>query len=262
MLDTILEKSTSAIIGAIISVIISNFDRLFKYYKRRVNWFRPEFDLKKGESFDIVTSSFVKNAKMPRGISEEYLREDENVIGDMKPVLIVLQGRNLRTYPYLPDGLPEIRRDESIISFGGEVGNSFTKLVLKKLSCPLRFKGYRIVDNNDNTKFTPKTDKNKRIILDYALIVKTPNPIRIEQNRMVYIFAGVHKPGTLGAAYCTQDRYAALINKAVRGMKAFAILVEIRVDYLGEENITDPIITPKSVVRVYDLPFQHLLSNY
>jgi hypothetical protein len=199
---------------------------------------------------------------LPKRISEEYIKEDENVIGDMKPVLTVLQGRNLRVHPYLPEALPEIRRDESIISFGGEVGNSFTKFVLKKLNSPLRFRGYSIVDNNDKTKFISKVDKQKRIIMDYALIVKTPNPIRIEQNRMVYIFAGIHKSGTLGAAYCTKDQYAALINNAVRGMKSFAVLVEIRIDYLGEENITDPIITPKSVVRVYDLPFQHLISSY
>lgn len=215
------------------------------------------------ESFDIVTSSLVKKIEVPKRISKDYLLEDQNIIEDMEPVLIVLQGKNLKVHPYLPQGLPEIRYDENIISFGGEVGNDFTRHVLNRLNCPLRFYrgGYKIVDNNDNTKFTPKTDKYKRIILDYALIVKAPNPFRIEQDRILYIFAGIHKPGTLGAAYCTQDRYAVLINNTVRGMKAFAVLVEIRVDYLGEESIADPIITPQSVIRIYDVSFQHLTAN-
>ena len=85
--------------------------------------------------------------------------------------------------------------------------------------------------------------------------------INRELNKVVYIFSGIHKPGTLGAACFTQPKYANMINEAVGKMKAFAVLAEIQADYLGSDR-SDPIVTPKSVVRVYDLPYKFYGVNF
>jgi len=259
MLDTIYKQIIATIITVIFSIITSNFDRLNKYYKKRVNWFRPEFDIKPAESFDIITSSLEKG--QPENASPEYIDDDETVIGDIEPVLIALRGRTINVQHYLPERFPKLRWDENIISFGGEVGNEFTKLILSRINCPLRYKRYKIVDSKDKTKYTPKWDKEGRIIIDYALIVKTPNPLSRELNKVVYIFSGIHKPGTLGAACFTQPKYAGMINEAVHGMKAFAVLAEIQADYLGSDRF-DPKVTPKSIVRVYDLPYKFYGANF
>lgn len=259
MFDTILDKSLAAIVAAVISIITSNIDRLLKYYKRRVNWFRPEFDIRADESFDIVTSSRKKGP--PKTASLQYIKADETVIGDIEPVLTALRGRTIQVQHYLPERFPRLRWDDHVIAFGGEVGNEFTSLILKRINCPLRFRGYKIVDINDKTKYTPKWDKEGRLIMDYALIVRTPNPLNRGLNKIVYIFSGIHKPGTLGAAWLTQSKYANMVNDRVTGMKAFVVLAEIQVDYMGSDR-QDPIVTPKSVVRVYDLPYQSYLSNY
>ncbi len=261
MFDTILDKSIAAIIAVIITAVTSNIDRLLKYYKRRSNWFRPEFDLKAGESFNVVTSSKdeADNERLSKSASARYIKEDKTIIGDFEPVLLVLRGRNLEVQHYLSDSLKSRRNEiKHVISFGGGVGNDFTSLVLMKLNCPLQFKEYSIVDLKDATRYVAKWDRYGRIVLDYSLIVRTPNPLCMpELDKTVYIFAGIHKPGTFGAACFTQDKYAGMINEVVSGMKAFAVLAELQVDYIGKKSF-DPIITPKSVVRVYDLPYQHL----
>jgi hypothetical protein len=197
----------------------------------------------------------------PENASPEYVEDDETIIGDIEPVLIALRGRTINVQHYLPERFPKTRWDENIICFGGEVGNEFTKLILKRINCPLRYRRYKIIDTRDKARYTPKWDKDGRIATDYALIVKTPNPFNRELNKVVYIFSGIHKPGTLGAACLTQPKYASMINEAVGNMKAFVVLVEIQADYLGSDR-SDPIVTPKSIVRVYDLPYQTYGVNF
>jgi len=259
MLDTIYKQVVAAIIAVIFSIISSNFDRLIKYYKKRVNWFRPEFDLKSGGSFDIITSSLSKGE--PRDASRHYILEDENVIGDFEPVLVTLQGRIINFQHYLPERFPNTRIKGDIMLFGGEASNKITKLILDRAKCPLRFKGYKIIDTNDKSKYIPKWDKDGRIIIDYALIVRTPNPYDRELKKIAYVFSGIHKPGTLGAAWLTHPQYAGMINKVISGMKAFVVLAEIQADYYGADRF-DPIVTPKSIVKVYDLPYMSYGANY
>lgn len=52
-----------------------------------------------------------------------------------------------------------------------------------------------------------------------------------------------------------------MINEAVSGMKAFVVLAEIQADYLGADRF-DPIVTPKAIVKVYDLPYKNYGINY
>lgn len=186
LLSTLISSIVYTIVTVIVSVAVSNFDRLFKYYKRRVNWFRPEFDLKPGESFDIITSSRKKG--IPKNASRWYVVEDETVIGDIEPVLIALRGRTFKVQHYLPERFPKWRWDENIISFGGEVGNELTGLMLNYTSCPLRFNGYEIIDRNDKIKYLSKWDKEGRIIIDYALIIRNPNPLYRELNKLSMFF--------------------------------------------------------------------------
>lgn len=249
----------TAVIMIIITVVASNIDRMFKYYKKRNNWFRPEFDITLGESFDIVTSS--RKKRPPQNASHQYIKEDETIIGDIEPVLITLRGRIITIRHYLPERFPKSRVDENIMLFGGETSNKITKLILERTKCPLRFKGYKIIDINDKSKYVPKWDKDGRIIIDYALIIRTPNPLDRELKNIAYVFSGIHKPGTLGAAWLTHPKYASMINEAVSGMKAFVVLAEIQADYLGADRF-DPIVTPKSVVKVYDLPYKYYGANY
>ena len=250
MLDSILKAAVSFFVAIFLSAIGSNADRLFKYYKRRVNWFRPEFDIKHDEKFYIITSS--RNKAAPKDVSprSEYRKSDEYVIGDMYPLLVALRGRKLSVQPYLPEGFPDDHHDENIMTFGGEVANGITKFLLRNLDSPLRFNKYRIKDKRENITYLPKLDVQGRIRIDYALVAKAPNPG--DENNIVYIFAGIHKPGTLGAAYFTQEKYARMINERVKGLKAFVALIEMQVDYLTPER-TEPIVTPKSIIRIYDL---------
>lgn len=238
----------------IITLILYNAIRLIKYNKRRVNWFRPEFD---GKFFDIVTSSRIKNK--PNNVPEKYRKEDETVIGDLDPAFTALAGRPIRSKHYLPEKFKS-RMHKNVMAFGGGVGNDATEAYLDRLNCPLRFDDYKIIDIQDNKEYEPEWDNLGRIRKNYSLIIRTPNPFN-PTNTILYIFAGIHRPGTMGAALFTQSRFAEMINEPVKGMKAFVVLAEIDVDYLGVDK-EDPMITPKSIIRVYDLPYIYFAANY
>jgi hypothetical protein len=138
------------------------------------------------------------------------------------------------------------------MAFGGEYGNEVTHKLLVGLDCPLRFQGYSIVDSDPIRIFRSieNTQQSDRVELDFALLVKAPNPYAPKNT--IYIFAGIHKMGTHGAALCTKPEYEDIINLATRNVKHFALLLEVQVIYRGEDSTFYDVVIPRRVVTVYE----------
>jgi hypothetical protein len=218
--------------------------RVLNYFKRKRNWFTPEFDATKGKFFYMITSSI--EGEHPDGSTSK-----KGEIGDFRAYDELVAYHQFCRRPYTVDSIGSQLLDypthENIISIGGESGNHVTKMLLGRCECPFRFQEYSLEDTLTKEKYLAVLDtvQNNRVKKDYALIVKSPNPNNDENK--IYVIAGIHSEGTFGAARCTHKDYKHLVNKVAKGKSVFAILLEVDVDYLKDEQDVNPV----SVVKAY-----------
>lgn len=242
----------------IIGILLAATPWLWGYVKRRRSWFTPDFDapIRKEDYFNTVTSS----REIPGVPGAPTSESDSLVIGDIQPLLIVATSRNFKTFHYTAEGYEHrfnfgsAGRSNNIILFGGGARNSVTEASLDALHSPLKFIDYSIIDlQNVGDVYVPVRDPSigNRVITDFALIVKAQNPFG--RDRRLYVFAGIHKPGTRGAAKCVNPPYAGIIENATKGLSGFVALIENEVTYFGNQPRSPYMVSPKSVIKVYPL---------
>jgi len=241
-----IELAITIVGGLILTLLVGLCAKVLNHFRQKQNWFTPEFDVAKGKFFYIVTSSI--EVKRPDGSTSK-----KGEIGDSRALIELVSNHHFPCHSYTIDSIEQRLKDndnvthENIISIGGESGNPLTRMLLDRCECPFRFQGYSLADTLTGEKYFAVLDaeQENRVNKDYAIIVKSPNP-KNEENK-IYIIAGIHSDGTFGAARCSHKDYEKIINKLTKGKSIFAILIEVKFDYLKDE----PEFDPQSIVRAY-----------
>lgn len=228
-------------------------EMVYKYWYRT----RPVhklWGLKNGEIIYLVTGK--------AEIKEDLSIKDDNLImkfkdyyilkqGDFKAVLIVVatlanEYKNVKLKNCFSQEFPaDVIADHNIICIGGPFRNTVTKHFMGTITYQLKFDegDGHLIDLKNNKHYHPQ-EKDGFFEKDYGVIIKDQHPS--QPNKEIFIIAGCHTEGVIGAARCISslDRAGIMrirkISKNIGKKKFFSFAIEVTAfkDEMGEIDVS------------------------